>query len=213
MRSDEHALTALRLSDTMQLRLQIEYRDVMEAWYTLYTKPNAEAQVARTLIARGLTVFLPLLPSRPGGRLHPLFPAYIFVRCDLNVVGIVNLRWVPGLRRILSFGGQPAVVPDEAIRMIQEELQEIEAAGGLLKHRFKPGDTVVIDSGPLAGLRGIFQGPVGPVERVRILVRFLGETNRMQVPVEALRPASDDAFQPRRRRGTRGHGRRIRYTN
>ena len=75
----------------------------MENWYTLYTKPNAEALVARTLIARGLTVLLPLLPSRPGERLRPLFPAYLFVRCDLTVIGIENLQWIPGLRRILSF--------------------------------------------------------------------------------------------------------------
>ena len=33
--------------------LTIEYH-IMEAWYTLHTKPNAEAQVARTLAARGI---------------------------------------------------------------------------------------------------------------------------------------------------------------
>lgn len=185
----------------------------MEAWYALYTKPNAEAQVARTLIERGLAVFLPLLPARPGGRIRPLFPAYLFVRCDLNALGIASLQWIPGLRRILSFGGQPAAVPDEAIQVIEDGLREIEAAGGVLKHRFQPGDAVVIDSGPLAGLRGIFQGPMGPAERVRILVRFLGETNRMQVPVEALRAASNDAFGLRRRRSTRGRGRRIHYAD
>jgi transcription antitermination factor NusG len=90
-------------------------------------------------------------------------------------------------------------------------LNEIEAAGGVLKHSFKPGDTVVIDSGPLAGLRGVFQGPLGPSERVRILVRFLGETNRAEVPLEALRKASDDDSTVRRRRGTRGRGRKIHY--
>jgi transcriptional antiterminator RfaH len=184
---------------------------IMEHWYTLYTKPNAEAQVARTLIARGLAAFLPLLPSRPGERLRPLFPAYLFVRCDLTAVGIDNLQWIPGLRRILSFGGRPAVVPDEAIALIERGLAEIEAAGGLPLHAFKPGDEVVIDQGPLAGLRGIFQGPAGPAARVRILVRFLGETNRAEVPVEALRHAGDEGFAQRRRRGTRGHGRPIRY--
>lgn len=184
----------------------------MEAWYALYTKPNAEAQVARALLARDLKVFLPLLPPRAQTtRLQPLFPAYLFVRCDLDTVGIANLQWTPGLRRILSFGGHPIVVPDAAIQVIEDGLREIEAAGGLPKHRFKPGDAVVIDSGPLAGLRGIFQGPVGPAERVRILVRFLGETNRMQVPADALRAASDEAPKPHRRRGTRGHGRRIHY--
>ena len=38
----------------------------MENWYTLYTKPNAEALVARTLIARGLTVLLPLAALASG---------------------------------------------------------------------------------------------------------------------------------------------------
>ena len=185
----------------------------MENWYTLYTKPNAEALVARTLMARGLTAFLPLLPSRPGERLKPLFPAYLFVRCDLTVIEIEKLQWLPGLRRILSFGGRPAVVPDAAIALIERGLGEITAAGGLPRHPYQPGDIVVIDQGPLAGLRGVFQGPVGAVERVHILVRFLGEMNRAEVPVDALRRAGEDEqLEAPRRRGTRGRGRYIHYT-
>lgn len=184
----------------------------MEAWYTLYTKPNAEARVARALSARGFEIFLPLLPPRRNGRSQPLFPAYLFVHCDLSLASVEALRWTPGLRRIVSFGDRPAVVPEAAIQLIREGLRAIEEAGGLPKHPFKPGDTVVIDSGPLAGLRGIFEGPVGPAERVRILIRFLGETNKAEVPVEILRRASeDDHILRRRRRGTRGRGRRIHY--
>lgn len=184
----------------------------MEAWYALYTKPNAEAQVASMLTARGFRIFLPLLPARPDGRVRPLFPTYLFVYCDLAKIGIETLQWIPGLRRILGFGGRPAVVPEAAIVVMEEGLRELEAAGGLPRHRFRPGDAVVIDSGPLAGLRGIFQGPPGPAERVHILIRFLGETNRAEVPVEALRTADDEDISPRRR-GTRGSGRRIRYDN
>lgn len=183
----------------------------MTSWYALYTKPNAEAQVARTLITRGFEILLPLLPPRHEQRARPLFPTYLFVRCDLTQVDVDLLRWIPGLRRFLSFGGRPAVVPEAAIQLMQDGLREIEATGGLPKHHFKPGDVVVIDSGPLAGLRGIFQGPVGPAERVEILLRFLGEANKTQVPVEALRAASDDEEVIRRRRGTRGRGRRIHY--
>jgi transcriptional antiterminator RfaH len=184
----------------------------MDAWYALYTKPNAEAQVARALEARGFRFFLPLLPpSTPQSRPQALFPSYLFVRCDLSEVNVDHLQFLPGLRRIVAFAGRPAVVGDDAVEMMARELDEIEAAGGLLKHSFQPGDTVVIDSGPLAGLRGVFQGPLGPSERVRILVRFLGETNRAEVPLEALRKASDDDLAPRRRRGTRGGGRKIHY--
>ena len=86
----------------------------------------------------------------------------------------------PQLRR------PPAVVPDTAIELIEAGLREIKTAGGLPQHPFKPGDAVVIDQGPLAGLRGIFQEQVGAAEHVHILIRFLGETNRAEVPVEAL---------------------------
>jgi transcriptional antiterminator RfaH len=184
----------------------------MEAWYALYTKPNAEAQVAHALEARGFRFFLPLLPpSKPDARPQPLFPAYLFVHCDLSEVNVDQFQFLPGLRRIVSFAGKPAVVSDEAIDMMERELDEIVAAGGVLKHSFKPGDTVIIDSGPLAGLRGVFQGPLGRAERVRILVRFLGETNRAEVPLDAIRKASDEDVRLPRRRGTRGRGRRINY--
>ena len=184
----------------------------MEAWYALYTKPNAEALVGRALQSRGFRFFLPLLPpSTPQGRPQALFPSYLFVRCDLSEVVIDRLQFLPGLHRIVSFAGKPAIISDEAVEMMEAELADIEAAGGILKHSFKPGDTVVIDSGPLAGLRGVFQGPLGPAERVRILVRFLGETNRAEVPLDAIRRASDDDL-PGRRRGTRGRGRRINYS-
>jgi transcription antitermination factor NusG len=125
-------------------------------------------------------------------------------------VNVDELHFLPGLRRIVAFAGRPAVVSETAVALMTQELAEIEAAGGILKHQFKPGDTVVIDSGPLAGLRGVFQGPLGPAERVRILVRFLGETNRAEVPLETIRKASDDDAR-RRRRGTRGRGRKINY--
>ena len=183
----------------------------MKAWYALHTKPNSEIRVARTLVVRGFNAFLPMLPAPAGHPSKPLFPPYLFLECDLTLVDPAQLQWIPGLRRILNFDGQAAVVPDPAIALIREELSRVEAAGGLPTHNFQPGDEVVIDQGPLAGLRGIFQGPVGPAERVHILLRFLGQTNRAEVPVDALRRAPEEGGAPGLRRGTRGRGRRIRY--
>ena len=183
----------------------------MYAWYALYARSRAERRVAQTLVERGLTAFLPTLPATLRQPSRPLFPNYVFVHCDLEAVGLSSLKWIPGLRRILSFSGAPAVVPEEAIALIEEELRRIEATGGLPRHSFKPGDEVVVDSGPLAGLRGIFQGPVGPTERVRILLRFLGHANRTEVPLELLRHSPDEPGGQAHRRGTRGRGRHIRY--
>ena len=183
----------------------------MEAWYALYTKPNSELRVAQTLTSRGFTAFLPLLDARAAERSTPLFPSYLFVQCDLATTGISAMEWVPGLCSVLSFDGRPAVVPDQAIEMIQAELHRIEEEGGLPRHPFKPGDEVIVEEGPLAGLCGVFQGPVGPAERVHILLRFLGQANRAEVPVTMLRPACGDYDRTWFRRGTRGRRRRIRY--
>lgn len=194
----------------------------MVSWYTLYTKPNAEMRVMHALEARGFEVYLPLLPFQAGKPPEPLFPCYLFVRCDLSAIGISAFRWIPGLRRLVSFAGRPAILPDTAVELIQAQLREIEAQGGLPRHHFKIGDEVVIQAGPLAGLRGVFQGPLKPAERVQILIRFLGAANRTEIPVEWLQPASavdssgradgsgPNAPRPHRR-GTRGRGRRIHY--
>ncbi len=50
-----------------------------------------------------------------------------------------------------------------------------------------------------------------PSARVEILIRFLGQANRAEVPVELLHAASQDEAMIIRRRGTRGRGRPIRY--
>jgi transcriptional antiterminator RfaH len=184
-------------------------KPIMEAWYALYTKPHCEARVARALVASGFSVFLPLLPARLYRPAQPLFPTYLFVRCDPVSVGSPSLQWIPGLRRILSLNGRPAVVPDRAIECIRAGLHEIEAAGGLPRHPFKPGDEVVVEEGPLTGLRGVFQGPVGPSERVHILLRFLGQANRAEVPAHMLRAVPDQSTAQARRRGTRGGGRHV----
>jgi transcriptional antiterminator RfaH len=185
----------------------------MEAWYVLYTKPRSELRVANALRTRGLTTFLPLPTDRSVGRRVPLFPSYVFVQCDLAQTGVSALKFIPGLCRVLSFGGKPAVVPRQAIELIQDEMLKLEEAGGLPLHRFSPGDEVIVQEGPLVGLYGIFQGPVGPSERVHILLRFLGNANRTEVPVRMLRPAAGGDDRIWRRRGTRGGGRRVHYSD
>jgi len=184
-------------------------------WYALYTKPNAEYQVASVLDSRGIEVFLPTVKSfrpRRGHLDEPFFPSYLFIRVNLTEVGFPLIQWTPGLRWIVTFGGKPVAVPDEAIEFIRAQLDELDGQGGLPNHGFKPGDRVRIVSGPLRGLHAIFEGPKGPAERVRILVNFLGRLNRTEIPVSDLEKVPSQTERPRRRR-TRGRGRRIRYAH
>ncbi len=184
----------------------------MEAWYVLHTKPQSEVQVHHALVGRGFDTYLPMLPPHKERRAQPLFPAYLFVRCDMEAIGIASLQWIPGLRRVLAFAGRPAVVPEDAITLIRAKMAEIDAEGGLPRHHFRAGDPVVIERGPLSGFRGVFQGPAGPAERVQILIRFLGQSNRAEVGADDLVAAPDAEDEiVNRRRGTRGHGRRVHY--
>ena len=157
-------------------------------WYVLYTKPNAERQVTATLHERGIEVFLPTARKhhRRQWQEGPLFPCYLFARVDLDRVGYSAVAWTPGLRRMVAFGDKPAVVPDDAIEMIRQRLAEIETQGGLPTHGFQPGDAVRFKDGPLRGLHAVFEGSMGPVERVWVLIQFLGEANRAEVPVADL---------------------------
>ncbi len=182
----------------------------MKTWYALYSKPRQEALVARQLEEHGLETFFPQYSERRCGRplqVRPLFPCYLFVRVDLEEVGISTLAWMPGLRRVVSFGGVPARVPDEAIALVRKRLAEVEARGGFIQPRFRSGERVRVRSGPLAGLEAVFEETLSPGDRVRILIRFLGEANRAVIPVEMIEPIAPQRHPPRR---NRGRGRPIR---
>jgi transcriptional antiterminator RfaH len=187
----------------------------MEQWYTLYTKPNSEYQVAHTLERRGIHTYLPEIEApktqRKSGR-EPFFPCYLFTRVDFTKVGLSQVRWTPGLRRVVAFGEHPVPLPDEVIELIQRKLDAINATGGRPGHSFQPGETVQITDGPLQGLLAVFEGPSTPTERVQVLLSFLGHTSRAHVPVTDLQkaPPEAEAPAPKRRRSSRGRGRPIR---
>ena len=187
----------------------------MASWYTLYTKPNAEYQVATTLERRGIETYLPELETararRPGGK-QPFFPCYLFVRVDLKRVGYAQVQWTPGLRRVVAFEGQPVPLGDALVELIRRRLDGLNAGGGQLAPRFQPGQRVRITRGPLQGLLAIFEQPTSSAERVQVLLGLLGQASRAQVAESDLEQAQAGARLPavRRPRRTRGRGRLIR---
>jgi transcriptional antiterminator RfaH len=82
---------------------------------------------------------------------------------------------------LVCFGGVPANVPDALVAAIERHLEEVNAAGGELFYRVKPGDPVVIQDGPFAGYQAIFDVRLGGKDRVRVLLKML---NERRVPLE-----------------------------
>jgi len=156
-------------------------------WYALYTKPHKEDHVSSVLESRALETYLPTVRVRKNGRsqTEPLFSCYLFVRMD-PADGIPSVRWIAGLRRIVNFGHQPAVVPDGAISLVRRRLAEMAEAGYPRYDRFEPGERVRIKAGPLRDLEGIFDRSLSTSDRVRVLVDILGRLTPCEIEVDCL---------------------------
>jgi transcription antitermination factor NusG len=114
---------------------------------------------------------------------RPLFPSYLFIAAALQWH---KARWTVGVTGIVaSSGGEPAVIGDHVI----ESLHAREGKDGLVHlpeaPRLRPGDPVRVLHGPLEGRLGLFAGMRG-VQRVAVLLQFLGSAVLPAVDVEAL---------------------------
>ena len=144
-------------------------------WLTLHTNPRKEYTVQGNLLDLGLNVYLPEEPNkiqrrdRPSHR--PFFPHYLFVRKPSEPDLIERIQWTPGLRRIVSFGGRPALISDEFIESIRHRL---ETTSLVELNPMKKGDTVLITRGPFKGIEAIFDRALSSHDRVRVLLDIIG---------------------------------------
>ena len=156
-----------------------------QQWYALRSKPRKEDIVWKQVHDRGYEVFFPRIrvhPVNPRSRkVKPYFPGYIFVRLDLEELGNSVIQWMPHTVGLVSFGGEPAPVPDHLIHAIRRRVEEIASAGGEVFDGLKQGEVVRIDHGPFEGYEAIFDARLPGSERVRVLLKIL--SNR-QVSVE-----------------------------
>jgi transcription antitermination factor NusG len=157
-------------------------------WYALRSKPRKEDVVWKQVKDRGIEVFMPRLrvhPVNPRARkLVPYFPGYLFVQADIESVGLSTFQWLPYSTGLVSFGGEPAQVPDHLIIAIQKRVEEIAAVGGEIFDGLKQGDVVQINYGPFQGYEAIFDARLPGTVRVRVLLQFLSD-RRVPVVLDA----------------------------
>lgn len=126
-------------------------------WYVAQTCAQHEKRVAEQLDRRRVEHFLPLYErvSRWKDRRVrlrvPLFPGYVFVR--LALCERLRVLEIPGVARLVGFGGMPVALPDEEMVGIRSGLQCGMRAE---PHPYLTiGQHVHIRSGPLRGVEGI----------------------------------------------------------
>lgn len=159
-------------------------------WYAAYTSANHEKRVAEQLEARDVECFLPLYASvrrwkdRRVTLQLPLFPGYVFVRMALR--NRLQVLQIPGVARLVGFGGIPAALPQAEVDALRAGL-----ASGIQAepHPFVTvGRRVRIKEGPLAGFEGVLQRWKGDW-RVVLSLELIQRSVAVEVEASTLAPA------------------------
>jgi len=149
----------------------------MMQWYVLQSKPQKESFLNEQLCLRQIETYYPHVKVNPANsrsrKSKPYFPGYLFIQVDLDAVGFSKLQWLPGVQRVVSFGGEPATISDALVQSMRRRIDENDFADIAMVQKIKHGDTVSIHSGPFAGYRAIFDSRLKGNERVRVLLEML----------------------------------------
>jgi len=155
-------------------------------WFAVHTKPQKEEYAELNLRLRGIDTFLPKLflpnAAKRKKQVVALFPNYLFVRCEIISEQYGSIVWCPGVKRLVSFDGTPAIVENS----IMEFLMGQTGADGVISSRcnVEVGQKVSIDGGPFDGLVGIIQQPPNARGRVKVLLQLLNRETNVDVPVQ-----------------------------
>jgi len=152
-------------------------------WYAVHTKPRQEKLAELSLKRLGLQTFSPKLKEtkvirwREREIIKPLFPGYIFSKFDARL-SLRAVKYAHGVIDVVRFGGKPAPVDEEIIAAIESRMK-----GGYvqIEPRFRPGEKVTVESGPLRGFSGIFEREMSGSERVVILLETISYQARFVV--------------------------------
>lgn len=162
------------------------------SWYALATKPHQEDRAAENLAAWGIPTLAPKFQDEPGERKKPLFPGYIFARFNIGMM-IHKIRFTRGISYVVSFGGKPAEIAEEIIFAISKRIG-IDGSV-IMGQKFKSGDPIIIISGPLRDLHGVFEKELPGGERVKILLATLARTSEVETSRYDLKLSASSCLQ------------------
>ena len=149
----------------------------MNSWYVMQSKPRKEVLLRERLRIQRIEAYLPSIrvkPVNPRARKEqPFFPGYLFVHVDLEKFPISEFRRIPGAVGLVCYGGEPAYIGDPLIREIQKQVEEITDLDNNFVDRFKSGDLVMINDGPFAAYKAMFDCRLSGSDRVRVLLELL----------------------------------------
>jgi len=156
-------------------------------WFALTVRPNHEHTARRGLGNQGFETYLPVYRTRKrwSDRVREtdavLFPGYVFCRFGLREK--LQVLQSPGVRSIVGSGKQPAPVAEDEISAVRSVLSSGRAIAPWPYVRI--GQSVIIEHGPLAPLRGVILRTKNSW-RVVVSVEALGSSVSVEVDSDML---------------------------
>ncbi len=160
-------------------------------WYALYTCAQHERRVFEELERRAVESFLPLYESvrrwkdRQVRLELPLFQGYVFVRIALR--NKLHALEVPGVVRLVGFGGVPAPLPNEQVDVMRASMTRLLRAK---PHAYlTAGRRVRVSRGPFQGLEGILIRRKNAF-RLVVSVEFIMRSVALEVDASDVEPVT-----------------------
>ena len=151
------------------------------AWYAVQTKRHKEAAAQLQISSDAVPTYLPRVCVWPrpavGSEIAAMFPGYLFAYLCLPR-DYYRVVWKPGVRAIVSFGGEPTPLPDEAV----EFLRSREDERGLIRCGAEHDCSIRILRGPLKGLSAVLDSRIDGKGRVVVLMDLLRSRTRVELP-------------------------------
>jgi transcription antitermination factor NusG len=153
------------------------------SWYALRVRSQHDFKVQVLLEVRGVEVFLPTWAEtvqwsdRKNVTIRPLFAGYVFARfASCEAADIIR---IPGVVQILPTSVDPIEISDaeiESLRLLLASRLPVAPCA------YVAGETVTIESGPLAGVSGVVQRTKG---HARLVVRVPILRSAVNVEIDA----------------------------
>ncbi|MBT0727597.1 transcription/translation regulatory transformer protein RfaH [Rosenbergiella australiborealis] len=159
----------------------------MADWYLLYCKRGQLTRAKEHLERQQVICFVPMIETEKVIRAkatkvcEPLFPNYLFLQFDPNVIHTTTISATRGVSHFVRFGSTPARVPEQVIT----QLRSCPAESSLPFTLPQTGEPVTITRGIFEGMSAIYQETDGET-RSFLLLNLLNKT--------VVRSVENDAF-------------------
>lgn len=187
-------------------RSRIDQCIVAGQWYVVNTEPRHEVLARGEIANAGLVAYVPtIFRSEHHGRgqkrsvERPMFPSYLFVKCEANADHWGFVTAARGVHRLLGCGGRPLAVDFGAIEVIRlYEAEELERERVRIRRDeasqkarlggksgivwdFTADERVRIKEGPFRGFNALLEAAVDSHDRIRAVLSLFGRQSVVQL--------------------------------